>query len=216
MRYIAALDYEHMDNGVFLTALGRALSQQKGMHRILVHGDSEYTERLIQTGMMREEAITRSIRDLNHRLVALFADQGVSTIGLNAYQRNLITWSGGELHLDRQYLDSLPLQPVLLLSRLVRDLDAKTLRPIPLDDFILFLNNVLQPDERFLFSLSDRDEIFVNNENLEGTLSKMEAEPAFINTHVPEDLRELPPPYRITTAGKFALLPDIDKTIRIV
>ncbi len=74
MDYIAVLDYEHLDNGMFLTAFAKALSQQKS-RGIILHGDSEYTERLIQTGIMREEATIRAMKDLNHRLVALFADE---------------------------------------------------------------------------------------------------------------------------------------------
>ena len=49
---------------------------------------SEYTDRLMQTGMMREDARKRAVMDLNRRLITLFADHGVSAIGLNGFQKN--------------------------------------------------------------------------------------------------------------------------------
>ena len=85
MDFLAILDYEHLDNGVFLTSFAKSLAQ-KEKRGLIIHGDSEHTERIIQTGVMRDEARIRAIKELNHRLVALFADEGVSTIALNGFQ----------------------------------------------------------------------------------------------------------------------------------
>ena len=40
--------------------------------------------------MNHNNAIIRSIKDLNHRIVALLADNSVSGIGINGYQKNII------------------------------------------------------------------------------------------------------------------------------
>lgn len=200
MKYIAALDYEHLDNGVFLTSVGRALKKQQEVRSVIVHGESEYTERLIQTGIMREEASIQCIKGLNHRLVALFADQGVATIGLNGYQRDLITLRGDELHLDKAYLDALPSRPVLLLSNLVLDAQTGKPTPVPLSRFIKFLGQKLSPDEIFLFSRSDSERPGIK--------------PAQVEKNVPEEFKNLSISVRITTSAAFGKLPNLEGSVR--
>lgn len=123
MGYIAFIDYKNLDNSLFLKSLASATASQdtKITPRIFIHSDSEYTERLIQTGMMREDARSRAIRELNKHLVILFADYGVPAIGLNGYQRELATFDAdaGRLTIDRRYLYSLPPQAILVVSNLI-------------------------------------------------------------------------------------------------
>src|SRR5690554_5498427 len=121
MDYIAVIDYEHLDNGMFLTAFARSLAQQKGSRGLIIHGGSDYAERLLQTGVMREDAVVRATRDLNHRLIALFADHGVAAIGLNAYQKSLIRMTESGPELDIGQFRRLPKQPHLLISNLIED-----------------------------------------------------------------------------------------------
>ena len=113
--YIAVLDYDHLDNGLFLKTFANAIANHKERGLIL-HSDSQYTDRIIQTGVMREDARIRAIKDLNNRLIALFADEGISAIGLNGYQRELISMAGDDITIDVEQLNKLPDQPVLLLS----------------------------------------------------------------------------------------------------
>lgn len=197
MKYIAALDYEHLDNGVFLNAVGRALASQQETRAILVHGDSEYTERLIQTGIMREEARIRCIKDLNHRLVALFADQGVSTIGLNGYRKKAITLQDGELKIDRSFFEQLPTQPVLLLSSLVLDTERQAPVPVELGEFLKFLHKTIVPDEIFLFS-KESDSTDLHSKEL-----------------IPDEFRHYERTARLTTASAFAELPDLKGSAKL-
>lgn len=216
MKYIAVIDYDHLDNGVFLTSLARSLSQQQGnadLYPIIIHSDSKYTERIIQTGVMREEATVRSIKDLNNRLVALFADEGVSAIGINPYQRNVITRQDGSLTLNKSFLDTLPHQSVLLLSTLIQNADEGILEPLSLPQLATFLYNELQADELFLFSKSDESEIFTDKS--ETNLSWQAMDPEFREHEIPDEFDNFGQPVRITTARDFNQLPNLDLTIAI-
>ncbi|NGP76909.1 hypothetical protein G3570_09710 [Balneolaceae bacterium YR4-1] len=211
MQYLAALDYEHLDNGVFLTSLARSISRQKNVRPILLHGDSEYTERVIQTGVMREEATIRSIKGLNHRLIALLADQGVSTIGINGYQREFITLKNDTLSLDKKFFDSLPGQSALLISTLVLDASNGRPTPVPLTKLALFLRSKLNLRDLFIFSASDADEIFTQEEKPDKVKwSKLDEE--YQNVFIPKEFTNFGEPVRLTTARDFDQVPDLSKT----
>lgn len=211
MQYLAALDYEHLDNGVFLTSLARAISQQNDVRPILIHGDSEYTERVIQTGVMREEAIVRSIKGLNHRLIALLADQGVSTIGINGYQREMITLENGTLSLDQNFFGSLPGQSALLISTLVLDASNGKPTPVPLAQLASFLRDELKIDELFIFSASDTDEVLIN-ESKPDKMKWNDLDEEYQRLFIPKEFNEYGDPLRLTTARDFDQVPDLGKT----
>lgn len=211
MQYLAALDYEHLDNGVFLTSLARSVSRQKNVRPIIIHGDSEYTERIIQTGVMREEATVRSIKDLNHRLIALLADEGVSTIGINGYQRELITLDGEKLSMDTDYLESLPSQSALLLSSLVYNKQTGSPQAVELSRFANFLKESLPINELFIFSASDTDEIFTGEEK-PATMRWQELDKGYRSKYIPREFQNYEQPVRLTTARDFESVPKLDKT----
>lgn len=217
MHYLAALDHDHLDNGVFLTSLARSLSDQQDKENtrpIIIHTDSEYTERIIQTGVMRKEATLRSLKDLNKRLVALLADQGVSTIGVNPYKKNFISLKDGKLRLDHSFLEDLSSRPVLLLSTLVHDEDSDQPAVVPLPKMIRFLSDALETDENFIFSKSDEAEIFTSPDEPESIhWNSMEA--SFKEKQIPDDLEGLNMKVRLTTARDFNQIPDLKKTILI-
>lgn len=214
MQYLAALDYAHLDNGVFLSSLAQAISRQNKVRPILIHGDSEYTERIIQTGVMREQATIRSIKDLNHRLIALLADQGVSTIGINGYQRELITLSDNGLHMDIDYFESLPSQSALLLSTLVFDKNTGGARPVELNRLAAFLNESLPVEEFFIFSASDQDELFTEEEK-PAKVKWDDIDELFQNKFIPEEFHHFGKAARLTTAREFNRIPNLDKTSMI-
>ncbi|MDR8390511.1 hypothetical protein NC796_05120 [Aliifodinibius sp. S!AR15-10] len=193
MKYIAVLDYEHLDNGLFLTSVAKAFAEQQNRQTqlVVVHGESEYTERLIQTGIMREEATVRAIKDLNHRLIALFADQGVSAVGLNGYQRECITLKDDTLDMDLDYFNRLHQGPVLVLSNLVLDEETARPVPVPLPRYLAFLHAQFSPNEVFLFSKYDHI-----SPAAEGVPSDPQKEP-------PEELAQLSFPTKLTTAEEF-------------
>lgn len=217
MKYIAALDYNHLDNGVFLTSLARSLSQQQDnndLRPIFVHTDSEYTERIMQTGVMRTEATIRSLKDLNNRLVALFADQGVSTIGINPNRRNVIVRRNNVLELDNSFLDTLPHQSVLLLSTLIYNADTEEIEVLSLTELATFLYSELKADELFIFSKSDESEIFTRSPQKKD-LDWETLDEAFRSKYIPDDFGELKHPVRISNARDFNQIPNLEHTIAI-
>lgn len=210
MTYLVALDYEHLDNGMFLTAFAGALAQHSRPRIIIVHGDSAYTERIIQTGVMRDEALRLSIKGLNHRLVSLFADEGVSCIGLNGYQREFISRNDSGLHVNTDYLENLPQQPVLLLSNLVHDARYDQPQPVELPQLTATLQQALNPDEVFLFSRNDADEIIQNDLPEKLCWDSLEAD--FKEQYLPAEFRNSQLSLRLTTARLFRNLPDTSGT----
>jgi len=217
MRYLAVLDHDHLDDGVFLNSFAHSLSQQqnnKQIQPIILHTDSAYTDRIIQTGVMRNEATIRSMKDLNKRLVALFADEGVSTIGLNPYKKNLITLANGNLKMDHTILEGLPRRPVLLLSSLVQNLDTNEVEPIDLPQMIDFLQQELDHDELFIFMKSDESEVFTPDD-IDEALSWKHMPEDFREEQIPDELDHLNRRIRITNARDFNQLPTLDHTILV-
>lgn len=218
MRYLAALDHDHLDNGVFLTALARSLAQQQqsdnNIRSIIVHTDSEYTERIIQTGVMREEATIRSLKDLNKRLVALLADEGVSTIGINPYKRNFISLVDGKLQLDHSFLKNISDQPVLLMSTLIQDLDRNKAAPIELPRLLSFLQEELNTDKLVIFSKSDKAEVFTNND-LPSKTSWKTIDKEFRKVQIPDEFNHLNRRCYLTTARDFGQFPSRENAILI-
>jgi len=217
MRYIAVLDHDHLDNGIFLTSFARSLSElqkNKNLRLIIVHTDSAYTDRVMQIGVMRDEATIRSMKDLNKRLVALFADEGVSVIGLNPYKKNFITLKDGKLSMDHTFFEGLPNRPVLLISSLVQNLDNKEVEAIDLVNMITFLQKELSADELFIFSKSDEAEIFTQAD-MPDILSWQKMPSSFRQKEIPDDLSNLNHRVRLATARDFNQLPSLDNTILI-
>ncbi|MEX0771485.1 MAG: hypothetical protein WD035_12165 [Balneolaceae bacterium] len=211
--YIAILDYEHLDNGIFLNAFAQALSQQENTRAIVIHGDSAYTDRLIQTGIVREDAKLRAIKGLNHRLITLLADHAVATIGINGYQRGLIAEKNGQLHVDTSQLKQLPREPLLLLSNLIQTDTQKKPRPLPLPEYARLLKSTLDIEDVYIFNLDEKSEwIKAGNPDqiLYGNL-----ESGFAEQHIPKEFRNVPISCHLTTARQFAGFPDKTRTTYI-
>jgi hypothetical protein len=205
MKVIAVLDFEHLDNGVFLNAFAQSLARQQVERCIVVHSDSEYTDRLIQTGMMREDAQLRSIRDLNHRLIALFADNGVPTIGINGYQRSFIQWDGEHSFLvDRDYYEKLSDKVVLLLSNLVQNTAKNRPATMPLPEFSHRLKQTLDYDEVIVFSTDEKDEILVQTE--QSVIQPDELSEEEHERFLPVEFRDDHRPIRVMNSQQFGEL----------
>lgn len=204
--YIAVLDHEHLDNGLFLTAFAKAVASHK--HRgLILHSDSAYTDRIIQTGVMREDARLRAIKDLNHRLIALFADHGISAIGLNGYQQEMIVISDEAVQVDHEKIENLPKEPVLLLSSLVYSVREQKPVSGSLARIALAMKHSLQIDDLYLFTRSEEDQII--KKELPATLSGADDADKFIKTYIPHEFQELPLDAKLTTAAEFQNYPDI-------
>jgi hypothetical protein len=158
--FIAALDFENLDNPVFLKTFAEALRQFPNQKAIIVHGDSAYTDRLMQTGMMREDAILRSIQDLNHRLVSFFADYGIACIGINGFQRGTICAnSDGNLEVNIPFLESLPERTIAVISNLVLVKNTEDKKVVPLPEVAKLLAEKLTEGQIFIFSTDKKDHI---------------------------------------------------------
>jgi hypothetical protein len=213
MRYIAALDYEHLDNGMFLTALARSIGRQDDTQPIIVHGDSQYTDRIMQTGVMRDDAKIRSIKGLNHRLINLFADEGVSAVGINGYQHELICLKDGELSVNSAFFDGLPAGPVLLISNLVWDEASQSPQPVALPHMLGLLQDELGAERLYAFTKADKDEIIIQKKP--DTMKWNDLSADFINQNLPEEFNDFNRPLYLSTARDFGTLPDDTHSIFI-
>lgn len=215
--YLAILDHYHLDNGVFLNAFAQACSSHQDLRLIIIHGDSAYTDRIMQTGVMREEAEKRSIRDLNNRLVALLADHGVSALGLSGYQRNLITEDeAGSVSVDARYLTSLPANVTLLISNLSKKFrdDDEIYAPIPLKKLAYTFEEALNLAGIVGFSIKDRLDFLENEEKKESTNWNELSEEIFSN-YLPEELHNFNKSLYLTNAKNFADLPSMGAFLEI-
>lgn len=160
MDYLIVIDYQHLDEPVFLKSLAQSLSELRQKNGIIVHGDSSYTDRIIQTGVLSDEARKRSIKDLNNRLVALFADNGISAVGLNGYQREIIRKSENGWQINHGYLSSFPDGVQVVLSTLVSGTSENQPEPAPLHEMVDELATQINFEQIIVFSKQDAAELF--------------------------------------------------------
>lgn len=200
MDFLAILDYDHLDNGVFLTSFAKSLSK-KEKRGIIIHSDSEHTERIIQTGVIRQEAKIRAIKELNHRLVALFADEGVSTIALNGFQKSLLKIGGDIIEFDKKQINALPDPPMILISNLAVDIRANDYRTVPLSDMAELLSDQFGIDAITIFSMDESSDFI--KQDFPEMMKLSEADQSFVEKHIPENLRDLSTQIRLKTASTF-------------
>lgn len=200
MDFLAVLDYDHLDNGVFLTSFAKSLAK-KEKRGLIIHGDSAHTERIIQTGVMRDEAQIRAIKELNHRLVALFADEGVSTIAINGFQKSLITYDGSNVEIDKNQIDKLPEHPMVLISNLALDSSSEKYRPLPLTKMATALSAKFDIQEITIFSVDESSDFI--KQDFPEKINIQTADHSFVDKHIPKNLRDLSPEVRLRTASNF-------------
>lgn len=158
MDFLAVLTHEHLDNGMFLTSFARSLAK-KNRRGLIIHEDSEYTERIIQTGVMREDAIIRAIKELNHRLVALFADEGVAVIAVNGYQKSLVQAADHGLTVNTKQVRAFPGETNILLSNLAEYTEKARPHPVSIAQLASTLQSSFDIDKITLFSTSESSDI---------------------------------------------------------
>lgn len=200
MDFLAVLDYEHLDNGVFLTSFARSLANRK-KRGIIIHGDSEYTERIIQTGVMREDAQIRAIKELNHRLVALFADEGISTIAINGFQKSLVTTDRNRIHLQTSQINLFPKEPMLLLSNLAEDSRTGKPIPVPLPELARSITMNLDLTRITLFSIKEGGDLI--EQGFPKQIKPTHTDQKFLELHLPESFRNFEEEIEITVPSRF-------------
>ncbi len=206
MLYIALLDYQHLDHSFFMKSFAEAMALQKECDGIILHGDSPYTDRLMQTGVMREEAIIRSTRDLNHRIIALLADSGISGIGINGFQREIIRKSDDDLIVKKNWLENRPAGIHLVLSNLVWNSDMKTIEPVPLSMIAEKINKTMECNYIIIFPNDEGPDHFVQKST--APRNNYRKEMSYTVDDIPDDLIPLPEECYFCTLAEFGKLPD--------
>ena len=209
--FIAVLDHEHLENSIFLTSFAKSLAKLGDRQGLIIHGDSPYTDRLIQTGMMREDARLRAIKDLNKRLIGLFADQGVPTIGVHSFQKGLVKKEGSKLSLNKDALNALHDSPNLLITNLVEEKGEPT--HVPLPEFTKALSRQMDEIPIVIFSKNEKDEILISES--ENKLSWNNLPDGFAETTLPDEFRNFDYPVKVTTATDLANWPSLKKVTSI-
>lgn len=170
--FIAVLDYKNLDNPLFLKSFAQALTKIPKSNSIIVHGDSVYTNRIMQTGVMRDDALVRSTKDLNHRIVTFLADFGIACIGINGYQREMIVSKDGKTQINQSLLDKIPPNTLVVLSNLIRD-EQGYFRVCSLPELTEQISRERKIEDIYVFSTSDSDHFFTKNEGYESEIIKL-------------------------------------------
>lgn len=90
---ITTLESAHLDHPMFMKQFATEMrTGLQGKRLLVLHGDNSFTEETIQQGIPRQEAAIQTARQLNRRLVALLADEGVSALGITLSQRGFTTY----------------------------------------------------------------------------------------------------------------------------
>lgn len=212
--YTAILDHEHLDNGLFLKSMAEAVSRQGDVRGIFLHGDSAYTDRIMQTGVLREEARLRSIRELNRRLVALMADSGIASIGINGFQKDVVTLNPDNnlLEVDTQFITNIPQQTCLILSNLISGKEGPYAYPLP--PMAEALKKTLNLDAVFAFRMDEKPGII--QESFPGGSRWSELDGDIKNRCFPEEIRRHPISVYLTDTYHFRRLPELDKSSLVV
>jgi hypothetical protein len=215
MFVIALLDREHLDNGPFLKSLSATLSQLKGVRVLFIHSDSEYTDRIMQLGVMREEALTRSTRELNRRLSALFSDEGSACVGLNGYQKDSLVLKGGILNVDSDYLGKILSHSHVILSNMVADPDNSGTAFVTPERLAATLTAALKPDHLIVFSARETGGPLVEQKNGESGEVFTHSDER-VSGLIPSEMKALKTGYLITGLRQFASLPDASGMLKVI
>lgn len=206
-QFLAVLDHFHLEDAAFLRTFADAIASLGNRKGLIVHGDSPYTDRIIQTGVMREDAELRAVQDLNKRLIGLLADQGVPAIGLHGFQKELIQKKNDEIILDHSALRAHHAAPNLILSNLIAGLEGPELISLP--KFCRILATELDPITVLLFSKDKADELFVSSKNQTFKWNKIP--PEFTQKAIPDEFQNFNHPATLTTAGELKRWPSLQK-----
>ncbi len=206
MHYIAILDHQHLDHSFFMKSFAESMSKQKKSQAIILHGDSPYTDRLIQTGMIRSDALLRSTRDLNHRIITLLADNGISAIGINGYQKKIIQQEKNELLIQKEWFESRPPSTHIVLSNLVWCCHTNTVIPVPLVELANKLNEQFSQLPVVIFAKAETSGALSEKSEEKFDISRIQPEQASMS--IPDDLKPVPRNGHLSTPETFEKLPD--------
>jgi hypothetical protein len=200
MQCIAALDYSHLDNEPFLLSLAQSVSGCANFHPLIIHGSSSLTERIIQQGVMRDEAEVQCIKTLNHRLVNLFADESVSALGIHAYQKKAITFKNDRLHINCNFFNNLP--PVsIFLSTLVWNADTESVKHVELPRMAHFIQKELSIEPVYCFKMQENRKNNIHEKFEEVSWGELPRD--FAEKYIPPELQNYNQPLRLLSVQSF-------------
>lgn len=213
MLVIALLDREHLDNGPFLKSLSVTLSQLVDVRVLFIHADSEYTDRVMQLGVMREEALIRSTRELNRRLSSLFSDEGSACVGLNGYQKDTLLLKDGALIVDSDYLREILSHSHIILSNMVTDRDNGGTAYVAPARLAATLSDALKPDHLIVFSTRESGSAIIDHGN--GNSGETLPSDERIAGLIPAEMKASKVGYRLTGLRQFTALPDVSGMLKV-
>ncbi len=114
------IDRSQTGQTLFLKSLAKGAANHRGIRGIFIHTDNERTDDMIQDGVMRGDARKRVIKETNHRLVDLFAEAGVGTVGLHWHQVGSLN-DMGTITFHNDPRTRIPRSTHLMLSNLSAD-----------------------------------------------------------------------------------------------
>jgi len=191
---IILLDSEHLDQSLFMKSFAQKLVAFKKRRLILVHGDNSFSKQLIKNGMNENDAIERSIKEINLKLISLFADSVLPAIGIHGYQRNVVKLENESIQIDGTYLNSLPEQAMLILTNLVGNSQTEMHKTISTAQLAFELSSRFANSTCLCFAVSDI-----------ANLSFKEIKPSEIEllNLVPEEVLRAGKSFYLTTLSDF-------------
>lgn len=197
MKQIVILDYQHLDHSLFMKSFAEQMALRRNASITVLHADSPYTERIIQTGVPRQEATLRCIREVNHRLVALLADSGVPSVGIHPYQKNLFQVYKGSWKVDTTWFEQRPAGTHLVMSTLADTSDPGLPVPVPIGVLAEILRSRLNYDYLVAFSQSIKPQRTMTDKTppastRKGALPPEGHEPTYAHTEAQNGMAGLP------------------------
>lgn len=180
---LIAIDYKNLDNGLFLKAFAESLARITYPEIMIVHSDSEYTQRVMQLGIMRDEAQMRSIKDLNHRLVTLLSDNGVPCIGINGYQKHAATINDKGITFNEKVFSLIPRGVRSVISASAIDINNGLPVLVDLSAFMIELAEFTGCNEITVFDNDEKEHFFaVSHEENKEIEKKTNSDSLIVNS----------------------------------
>ncbi|MDI6400439.1 hypothetical protein QLX67_00395 [Balneolaceae bacterium ANBcel3] len=131
MNYLILIDAVSGGDVVFLKSLATAIGRHKKSRGIILHSDNLLSGLSSEADPSDSQFVDRSIRELNKKLVALFADYGIPVIGMHGYQKSIIQIDASEIRFEKAWFDAIPSGVSLVLSNLVLDTSTSNRTTLP-------------------------------------------------------------------------------------
>jgi hypothetical protein len=153
---IVVLDRHHLEQPLFMKLFGQKIRRVKSERLIILHADSAYTQRLIDSGSDAEKAIIRSTKEINLKLVNLLAENGHSAASLHGYHKQAVfKTETQQLVINPSYFLQHPETVITVCSNLVLDSDLKSTTPTPLGNLAVELKQHLCFDGILCFAQTE-------------------------------------------------------------